>query len=139
MKFTFDFYKVQGTWFIDLPHWEGDQADLAMVLGADTLLDQISKNGTHVKLHFSDAEIEGAETLDVDKDLTLIDESLRETAHGMGGAFYIYNETLSVWLCDVTKFVFGGYMPEKIWFKNAFVAPVFRSINDDNFGHAQRL
>lgn len=128
MTHTFEFYWENG-WFIDLPNWPGNQSDLAMVLGADYLLDQIAKHRDRITLTFSDTELADSEILIKDIDLRLIADDLKETAQGMGGAFYIAcnrnseylagignNPDLSVWLCDVTKFVFG-YMPDKIWYK----------------------
>ena len=40
-------------WYIDLPNWEGDKADLEMVMGADTLLEYISNNGDYVSIKIS--------------------------------------------------------------------------------------
>lgn len=114
MKHCYNFYKEELTWYIDLPSWPGDQADLAMVLGADVMLDRLSHNGNFVRLEFADEKISD-NVLIKDVDLELIPTDLKETAKEMGGAFYKDND-LSVWLCDVTKFVFGT-MPEKIWYK----------------------
>ena len=40
-------------WYIDLPNWKGSKADLEMVCGADTFLDEISNRGHVVKLKVS--------------------------------------------------------------------------------------
>ena len=43
---TFRFNKEEDNrWFVDLPEWEGEKDELEMVLGADMLLDIISKDG----------------------------------------------------------------------------------------------
>ena len=64
MKFVYKFYKENSTWYIDLPTWQGDKADLAMVLGADTLLDHLANVNGRIKqiveLEFADEEIENA-------------------------------------------------------------------------------
>lgn len=119
MKNEFDFYKDNKTWFIDLPSYPGDVADLAMVLGADDMLDALSKGRSRITLTISDSVFDNFDgVLNIDHSLTLIDESLRSTALEMGGGFYIFNENKSVWLCDVTKYVFANdTMPESIWFK----------------------
>jgi hypothetical protein len=48
------FYKTpEGTWYIDLPDWTGSKAELQMVAGADTLLDEISDGKDEVTLEVS--------------------------------------------------------------------------------------
>lgn len=122
MKNEFDFYKNDKTWFIDLPSYPGDVADLAMVLGADDMLEQLSKGQHRVTLTISDSAFDDADgVLNIDHNLSLIEESLRSTATEIGGGFYIFDDGgkyKSVWLCDVTKYVFANdIMPENIWFK----------------------
>lgn len=113
------FYKEDGTWYIDLESWQGDKSDLAMVLGADTLLEQLANGKDSVYLIFSNDEIDGSDKLIKDVDLELLDELDRDFAFEIGGAFYKTDDMKSVWLCDVTKFVFNGEMPEIIWYKKA--------------------
>lgn len=96
-------------WYIDLPNWEGDKADLEMVMGADTLLEYISNNGDYVSIKIS-----------LDEPSLNRLEFVRLTDEIGEGAIYnaVYNHFVSViWLCDVTKFVFGGEFPEKIFIK----------------------
>lgn len=117
MKNEFDFYKTQGTWFIDLPSYPGDVADLAMVLGADVMLDELAGSNHHVSLMISDTIFENASVLVKDFDLKLVPDELHETAREMGGDFYISESNKSVWLCDVTKYVFASMtMPDAIWY-----------------------
>ena len=96
-------------WYIDLPNWEGDKADLEMVMGSDALLEFISNNGEHVSIDIS-----------LDEPSLNRLEFVRLTEEFGEGA--IYNATYNlfsskIWLCDVTKFVFGGKFPEKIFIK----------------------
>lgn len=125
MKHCYNFYKEELTWYINLPSWPGDKEELAMVLGADLMLEFLSDHTESVNVEFADEEFEeNTGFLIMDKELAYIEEYLRESARGMGGAFYVFHDKdhstyndLSVWLCDVTKFVFQGEMPEKIWLR----------------------
>ena len=98
------FYKTkENRWYIDLPKWEGSIADLEMVAGADNMLDELSLNGDEVILDLS-IEDKG------------IDYSILEFQQlTSGGADYTWGNKI-IWLCDVTKFVFGGF-PGRIYFK----------------------
>lgn len=101
-----------GRWYIFLPLWQGDHADLEMVAGADAMLEMLSDGEKCVTL-----EVSSTEFLNADK-LTLVREAL-ELENGA-----IYNvESLNgkqinmeIWLCDVTKFVLG-YFPAVIYLK----------------------
>lgn len=115
MARNFKFYKFNNKWFIDLPEWEGSISDLEMVMGADTFLDILAQGDDTVYATLSDVEIP-----DSDK---LIFESLGDPYQwSEGGANYKlesykgHNYGLEVWLCDVTKFVFGDF-PKIIYFK----------------------
>lgn len=112
---TYRFYKEGKRWFVDLPEWTGAKADLEMIAGADTMLDIISNNGAEVKLNISLSEYPGSTEL----------KMLRE-GEDEGGGYYLmesyeeYQNTslnLELWLCDVTKFVFDGPMPERIFIR----------------------
>lgn len=101
-------------WFIDLPEWLGDRSALQMVLGADTLLDIMSQGHKEILVHFSTEGFPGANVMSwylngIPGDLEV------------GGAMYFleqYQEidfNINLWLCDVTKFVFGEF-PKHIYF-----------------------
>lgn len=113
---TYRFYKDEYGWFVDLPEWEGDVWDLQMVMGADVFLDLLSQGETEVFVTLSEKEFEGCEVLE----MTHLGR-LEGPEYG-SGAWYILEEyaglrfDLSMWLCDVTKFVFGDF-PTKIYFK----------------------
>jgi hypothetical protein len=101
-------FKKEGKqWYIDLPEWEGDKADLEMVAGADTLLDILSNNNDTVSIEVSEEPIENA-------------IKLKKLHHIYGGADYKIENCPGVdraWLCKVTKFVYGGYMPNYLFIK----------------------
>lgn len=103
-----------GRWYAVIPEWEGSKAELEMVSGADTLLDIINLNNwedNKVILElFPDEDIKPDQKYD--GHFTIIKEDDQ-----IGGGWYIgrYQKIVveEVWLCDVTKFVFG-YMPKNI-------------------------
>jgi hypothetical protein len=108
------FYKTPaGSWYIDLPHWTGDQGELLMVAGADTLLDIISSGGNKAKVEVSLEAFAGSSLL-----------KLERLGEGEGGGHYHIDRLgdrsldLDLWLCDVTNFVFG-FIPERIYIKPA--------------------
>lgn len=106
---TLKFNKEKGQWFIDLPEWTGDKLDLLMVAGADKLLDKLADKKDSVTLIVSENEpIEsGFEKL----------KKLMNTPI-VGGATYI-SKYFPIWLCDVTRFIYDGRMPNNLYYKVA--------------------
>lgn len=107
-KKKFSFYKEpHGTWYIDLPDYPGPKGDLAMVAGADDMLDFLAKGGKRVEVEMSEQPFDGA----------LILERVKLGEPG-GGAYYkpVNHAIQSVWLCDVTVFALSKF-PEKIYFR----------------------
>ena len=110
------FYKEKDSrWYVDLPEWGGTKEDLEMVSGADTMLDILAQGDDVIFVQIGDEKFPGA------IQSILIESGSIEA----GGAFYLipfigqmeYN--LRIWLCDVTKFVFGTF-PETIWLYRSF-------------------
>jgi len=98
----------KGGWYIVLPEWEGPQSALAMVAGADKLLDTFHDGSGIVKLE--------VHLTNVKKGLY----KLKRLFKSFGGAVYhadAPNYYGPIWLCEVTKFVFGGNLPKRIYFK----------------------
>lgn len=117
MRKRIKFEKEGLDWFAVIPEWEGSKADLQMVCGADTWLDILSQGEWHVWLTISDEPFEGAE------ELKLIALGQFDEMEVGSGASYKLNTTLSgiaydleMWLCDVTKFVFGDF-PKIIYYR----------------------
>lgn len=106
------FYKdPDNRWYVNLPEYPGVKAELEMVAGADTMLEIISEGNDAVMAHFDLNPYEGSDVL-----------ILKEIhSEDFSGATYILKTyrgvelDLQMWLCDVTKFVFG-YFPENIYF-----------------------
>lgn len=109
------FYKNELGWFIDLKWFPFSKGYLAMVLGADILLDELSDNTSEVYLRISSFKINDYTDVIVKK----------RTLSFLGGAVY---KTLltklpnigfgknKLWLCFITLLIFGRY-PNKIYFK----------------------
>lgn len=100
------FYKESDNrWYVDLPEWTGSKAELEMVDGADNMLEYMAEGEGQVWLVLSEQEFENADKL----------EFLRLATEIENGAFYKLDKYrgikigLEMWLCDVTKFVFGDF------------------------------
>ena len=113
------FYKENNKWYIDIPEWSGQKAELEMVEGADTMLDIISECSLIVDLHISLAPFESANVLEK---LTELSINQNISIDACGGSYYllrIYDQieyNITMWLCDVTKYIFNEF-PDKIYFK----------------------
>ena len=117
------FYKDNTGWFIDLPEYInsglGTKANLAMVLGADTFLDKLSDNGNRITLEISETPINDSDgVLDIMGFESPVD-LLIEVGHPIEvGGYYVDLKTQHImWLCPVTKYVFYGEYPHKIFYK----------------------
>jgi hypothetical protein len=114
---TFKFYKeADSRWYVDLPEWEGPKADLEMVAGADSFLEILAEGEGKVDVILSVTPFAGADTL------TMSRLGRIEGWELGSGAWYDLNQYKSIsfdglemWLCDVTKFVFGDF-PKEIYF-----------------------
>lgn len=109
-----------GRWYIDLPQWDGNKEDLEMVSGADTLLDYLAIRKISNNIYESENNV----TLLVNENSFNHSDKLILTrlADELGnGAYYnvemkdYFDDIFEIWLCDVTKFVFG-YFPKVIYF-----------------------
>ena len=103
---NYTFNKENGSWYIDLPNWEGTKAELQMVAGADTLLDKLSNQGTSVNV-----------TMSIEKKSPEGFQTLRRIIQTPPNGCIYHLGIAPVWLCNVTKFVFDGIFPKKIHFK----------------------
>ena len=113
---TFKFYRDEIGWFVDLPEWEGEKWELQMVMGADSFLDILSQGENEVFVTLSTEPFNNCEELSFQHLGAIEGPEIGE------GAWYILNQYLGIdfnlkmWLCDVTKFVFGNF-PKNIYFK----------------------
>lgn len=108
----FLFYKESSSrWYVDLPEWTESKDELEMIMGADTMLNIIAQGKDKVFLNISLEPFDDCDIL----------EKIEDTP-GVGGALYLmksykgFEYNLRLWLCEVTRFVFG-YLPERIYIK----------------------
>ena len=108
---SFDFYKDNSGWYINFPEFInqglGTKDDLAMVSGADQMLDYLCAGSNIVGLTSSNREIPNARF------------HLKMFTQNGWGATYKTNIDLvpQVWLCNVSKVIFGGKHPINIFVK----------------------
>lgn len=89
------FNKEENNWYIDIPEWKGHKSELQMVMGADTMLDEISKGKNKVSMYASLHYFDSAEAMQ----LSRIE---------FDGATYVFRGK-EMWLCEVTKSIFGSF------------------------------
>lgn len=95
-----------GKWYIDLPEYIGPKEDLEMVCGADTLLDIMSDGSNEVNTEISETPFNNFKYCLTKKN---------DTPEIGGALYYISTLYFEIWLCDVTRFVFNGILPNIIW------------------------
>lgn len=103
MKLTFE-KDYLDNWFVILPDYEGDRSDLQMVEGADLMLDILAQDQWLITLN---VDIEPK----YNSELKLI-KGLEDEFGATYGFECKYD--FNVWLCNVTKFVFGHF-PNEIY------------------------
>lgn len=120
-KMIHSFYKEEGLWYIDLPEFLeqglGTRANLLMVDGADTFLDELSNNGDNVRVQIDTLPYDGMQHHLEKTRMGLDKEYLAMKGHAPVeyGAYYQDGASGHVlWLCPVTEYVFGRY-PENIY------------------------
>ena len=108
MEKKLTFIKLAGKWFIHLPDYEGHYSELEMVLGADVLCDMIDTFDTgYITATIS---TEPKESNFVTKEYVLDFVNSTVSNGEQDGANYRLREwKLDVWLCNVTKYVFGEF------------------------------
>lgn len=99
-----NFVKLAGRWFAQIPDYEGDVADLTMVEGADVLCDMLDPSDGIIQAQLSNKPFEDLVIPSSEYTLDFINST------GEEGANYKCREyKLDVWLCNVTKYVFGEF------------------------------
>lgn len=104
-------------WFIDLPKFPFDKEWLAMVAGADTLLDQLCEGKKEINLKISTAPIPYSDGVLIKKEKNLkgfLEGRMYEAQTGYTESDN--SKVDNVWLCAVTLWVFWKY-PKKIHYK----------------------
>lgn len=106
---TLKFNREGKLWYIDLPEWTGPQSALLMVAGADKLLDRLCRENNTVSLLVSE---EDPKSPGFEKMSKMIETPL------VGGAVYL-TSYWPIWLCEVTRYVYDGKMPDVLYYKVA--------------------
>lgn len=108
MEKKLTFIKLAGKWFIHLPDYEGHYSELEMVLGADVLCDMVDTFDIgYITATVSDEPKESNFTT---KEYVLDFVNSTVSNGEQDGANYRLREwKLDVWLCNVTKYVFGEF------------------------------
>ena len=108
MEKKLNFIKLAGNWFVHLPDYEGHYSELEMVLGADVLCDMIDTFDTgYITATIS---TEPKESNFTTKEYVLDFVNSTVSNGEQDGANYRLREwKLDVWLCNVTKYVFGEF------------------------------
>lgn len=109
-------------WYIDMP-WPGDRYNLAMVAGADRLLDHLSSNNRSVGFRHQN-RVRALVRPSRKKRMKLLNagyfECEKQFSRLLGGATYRVNGlngfTREIWICPVTFTVLGHY-PNYIYIK----------------------
>lgn len=130
--YDLSFVKDDGTWYIDLPNWPWRRENLAMVCGADKMLDLLAASPQNDKgLNRVRVQVKPADKpVDHDTLQKLLHDDwieLTQTKSSLsGGATYTLKGKIgkdftikdawtgevrdrTLWLCPVTLFVFGHY------------------------------
>lgn len=114
---SFRFYKESsGRWYVDLPEWEGSKDELEMVAGADMFLEILSQGEEEVNVILSVTDFDGSDKLQLIKPGRMEGWEIGEGSWYKLDSYIGISYDMEMWLCDVTKFVFGGF-PETIYFK----------------------
>lgn len=108
------FYKENGTWFIDLKWYPGNKANLAMVCGADNLLDILSNYSNEVWVQYT-SKMPTSHSIRLER--TEVLGPLSGAIYRVMGATIRYNAkgVNTLWLCGVTLLVFKGRYPKFIY------------------------
>jgi hypothetical protein len=96
---TIKFYDKKGKWYADLPDYiaqGGSEEECEMIEGADTWLDKLSNYGRSITLTISDK-------------VKLKEKLFLQNEEEFGATYKEVEYGHILWLCNVTKFVFGDF------------------------------
>lgn len=96
-------------WYVQLPNYEGHVSDLQMVLGADTLCELIANDLTEITVTVSDKPFEHTNFSTRKFELEFINSTEGADGEQDGAMYKLKVLDLDVWLCNVTKYVFGEF------------------------------
>ena len=105
MKKILSFVKLSERWFVDIP-WDGDVADLQIVVGANLLLDSLCNGNLRISIEVSTDPI---------KDYIYLNKISEDE---FGATYWINTPNFSgeIWLSPVTLAIFPDY-PKDLYMK----------------------
>lgn len=108
MEKKLTFVKLANSWFVHLPDYPGHYSELEMVLGADVMCDMIDKFDTgHITVTVSDKAFNTMFSTS-DYILEFVNSTISNGEQD-GANYRMIEFKLDVWLCNVTKYVFGEF------------------------------
>lgn len=108
MEKKLNFIKLAGKWFVHLPDYPGHYSDLEMVLGADVMCDMIDTHDIGYITAIISTEPKESNFTTKEYVLDFVNSTVSNGEQD--GANYRLREwKLDVWLCNVTKYIFGEF------------------------------
>lgn len=108
------FYKEYDKWYADIAEQDGfTKEDMQMVSGADTLCDIIAQGEDEIFITLY-ADLYLREYVRFKTTLKKIREDEFGAWYKVGSIYQVDYEDMEIWLCPVTKWLFGDY-PEIIF------------------------
>lgn len=117
MEKKLTFIKLANNWYIHLPTYDGNIEDLEMVMGADTLCNNLDiREKGIITVDVYDYKIPGSMKLEY-----LSSTGNDEAGEGCGAWYKVsfFHSSMEIWLCGVTKRVFGEF-PAELFIKVDF-------------------
>lgn len=112
MEKKLTFIKLAKRWFVLLPDYPDNPMDLEMVSGADILCETFDEN----KNGFISITV-STKPLNSDELATnIIILNCKEVYEEIGATYVKQDSDMEVWLCNVTKYVFGEF-PKTIYIR----------------------
>ena len=109
MEKKLTFVKLANRWYVHLPDYPGFTDELEMVLGADILCDMIDTHDIgYITVTVSDkptySEFSTREYI-----LDFVNSTTNSAGEQDGANYRLREYKLDVWLCNVTKYLFGAF------------------------------
>ena len=109
MEKKLNFIKLAGSWFVHLPNYPGHYSELEMVLGADVMCDMIDTFETgNIAVTISDKPFENTNFTTKTYILDFVNSTISNGEQD-GANYRLLEYKLDMWLCNVTKYVFGEF------------------------------
>lgn len=109
MEKKLNFIKLANRWYVHLPDYPGHTDELEMVLGADVLCDMIDTHDIgYITVTVSDKPFD-SQFSTREYTLDFVYNTTDSTGEQDGADYMLREFKLGVWLCNVTKYVFGEF------------------------------